>query len=171
MYLQIGSYFIRDFCIQDAAVLAKYASNPNIAANLRDGFPYPYKLTDAETFLSHVISQFPRTVFAIATEREAIGSIGLMIGKDVHRFTAELGYWLAEPFWGKGIMSSAVKLITRHGFEQLGLIRIYAEPYESNTASIRVLQKAGFEFEAKLKANAFKNDKIINQMLYSKVNL
>ena len=96
---------IRDWRIGDVSSVAKYANNRKIWINLRDGFPHPYQLSDAENFLSKVVQQNPRTVFAIADDKEAIGSIGLMLGEDVHRFTAEIGYWLAEPFWNKGIMS------------------------------------------------------------------
>ena len=89
----------------------------------------------------------PVTVFAIANQLEAIGSIGLVIGKDVHRFTAEVGYWLAEPFWGKGIMTRALNILTEYGIQALGLNRIFAEPYTTNPASARVLEKAGFHCE------------------------
>ena len=106
MELKIGKYLIRDWRTRDSSSIAKYANNKNIWANLRDGFPHPYQLSDAERFLSYVAQQNPRTIFAIADNKEAIGSIGLMLGEDVHRFTAEMGYWLAEPFWNKGIMST-----------------------------------------------------------------
>ena len=111
----------------------------------------------------------PKTVFAIANEVEAIGSIGLMVGKDVHRFTAELGYWLAEPFWGKGVMTEAVKRITEYAFNSFGLKRVYAEPYTSNRASARVLEKAGFKYEGLLRASAFKDGRLVDQLLYARV--
>ena len=113
----------------------------------------------------------PKTVFAIANEVEAIGSIGLMVGKDVHRFTAELGYWLAEPFWGKGVMTEAVKRITEYAFRCFGLKRVYAEPYTSNRASARVLEKAGFKYEGLLRASAFKDGRLVDQLLYARVFL
>ena len=102
-------------------------------------FPHPYRLEDAEAFLGFVAQQKPETTFAIANASEAIGCIGLTVGSDVHRKTAELGYWLAEPFWGRGIMSEAVAAFVRHAFDDLDLIRIYAEPFASNPASARVL--------------------------------
>lgn len=135
--------------------------------NLRDAFPHPYSLQDAETFLSRVIDAIPRTIFAIATETQAIGSIGLMPGKDVHRFTAEIGYWLAEPFWGNGIMTQAVKSLTAYALLELKLHRIFAEPYTTNPASARVLEKAGFIREGLLRSNVFKDGKILDQFLYS----
>ena len=102
MRIEIGQYMIRDWEYDDASAIVKYADNPKIAANLRDGFPYPYTLSDANAFLTNVIEKVPRSVFAIAAKDEAIGSIGLMPGKDIHRLTAELGYWLAEPYWIRG---------------------------------------------------------------------
>ena len=169
MRIEIGTNIIRDWVKEDAAALTKHANNQKIAVNLRDRFPYPYTLSDAKSFLNRITSEMPRTVFAIATKTEAIGSIGLMMGQDVHRFTAELGYWLAEPYWGQGIMTSAVIAITEFGFRELGLNRIYAEPYASNPASVRVLEKAGFEFEGRLCASVVKNGKVLDQLMYAKV--
>ena len=171
MRIDIGHYTIRDWALGDAGSLAKYANNPRIAANLRDGFPNPYTQTDAESFLSNVSSQSPRTVFAIASDKEAIGSIGLMRGRDVHRFTAELGYWLAEPFWGKGIMTSAVVEITDYGFAEFNLNRIYAEPYTPNLASARLLEKAGYSLEGTLRASVVKHGQVLDQFMYAKTNV
>lgn len=170
MKIQIGQYIIRDFEKTDSTAIVKYANNPKIAQNLRDAFPSPYTENDAENFLFNVTESQPRTVFAIATEIEAIGSIGLMIGKDVHRFSAELGYWLAEPYWGRGIMSAAVSAVADYGFTHFKLNRIYAEPYYINKASAKVLEKAGFNYEGRLQANVFKNGKILDQLLYAKIN-
>jgi ribosomal-protein-alanine N-acetyltransferase len=169
MYQEIGKYIIRNWQIQDAAFVAKYANNRKIWINLRDAFPYPYGFGDAEVFISRVNEADPVTIFAIATESEAIGSIGLMLGKDVHRFTAELGYWLAEPYWGKGIMTDAVQFLTAWAFRELKLHRISAEPYATNKASHRVLEKAGFLREGVLRSSAFKDDKILDQFLYSRI--
>ena len=156
--------------MDDAGPLARHANNPKIAANLRDAFPCPYTRSDAESFLANVTSNSPRTVFALADADEAIGSIGLMIGRDVHRFTAELGYWIAEPFWGRGIMTSAVVAFTDFGFQAFKLNRIYAEPYTSNPASARILEKAGYFFEGTLRANVVKHGKVLDQFMYSKTS-
>lgn len=171
MRIAIGHYTIRDWALDDAEALARYANNPNVAANLRDGFPNPYTKSDAEAFLRNVTARSPRTIFAIARDEEAIGSIGLMIGSDVHRFTAELGYWLAEPFWGKGIMTSAVAAITDYGFAQFKLNRIYAEPYTSNPASARLLEKAGYRLEGTLRASVVKHGRVLDQFMYAKTNV
>jgi len=169
MNLKVGKYVIRDLRIDDAPSIAKYANNRKIWINLRDGFPYPYQLSDAENFLSKVAQQNPKTVFAIANDKEAIGSIGLMPGEDVHRFTAEMGYWLAEPFWNKGIMSEVVSRFVEFAFEKFELNRIFAEPYIGNPASARVLEKAGFVLEGTLSASVFKNGKVLDQFLYARI--
>jgi ribosomal-protein-alanine N-acetyltransferase len=171
MELDIKGYSIREWKLEDIESLTKYANNPKIAANLRDGFPHPYTLSDAELFLNKVISESPQTILAIANQTEIIGSIGLMLGQDVHRFTAELGYWIAEPFWGKGIMTSAIKAITNFGFKELGLKRICAMPYASNPASAKILEKAGFSLEGTLRANVVKYGKVLDQYMYAKVDI
>jgi RimJ/RimL family protein N-acetyltransferase len=135
MYRKIGEYIVRDWKMEDAPSLANYANNRKIWMNLRDSFPHPYRLQDAKSFILSIIESSPMTVFAIATQMEAIGSIGLMLGKDVHRYTAEMGYWLAEPFWGKGIMAMAVGSLTDYAFKDLKMLRIFAEPYTTNPAS------------------------------------
>jgi len=167
MYHEIGDYVLRNWEFEDAPSIAKYANNRKIWLNLRDGFPYPYSVRDAETFISKVSKASPVTVFTIATDTEAIGSIGLTLGSDVHRFTAEMGYFLGEPFWGKGIMPRAVRYLTRWAIRELGLHRISAEPYATNIASHRVLEKAGFSREGRLRSSAFKNGKVVDQIVFS----
>jgi len=164
---KIGAYQIRNFTSEDRDAIARYANNKKIWLNLRDGFPHPYTTEAAERFLAGVTALQPQTVFAIATDTEAIGSIGLMPGEDVHRYTAEMGYWLAEPFWGQGIMTDAVRAVAAYALEELGLLRVYAEPYTSNPASARVLEKAGFQCEGTLRASAFKNGTVRDQYMYS----
>ncbi len=171
MNRSIGEYRIRAWRIEDAPSLAKYADNRNIWINLRDGFPRPYTLQDAQSLISRATGADPETLFAIATQSEAIGSIGLMIGKDVHRFTAEIGYWLAEPFWGRGIMTRAVEVLVAYGIQDLGLHRIFAEPYTTNPASAIVLEKAGFIREGILRSSVFKDGKVLDQFMYSYVAL
>ena len=161
---------LRDWQKEDKPTLAKHANNRKIWGNLRDAFPHPYGLADAEAFLATVFQQEPKTIFAIAHNHEAIGGIGLRIGEDVHRFTAELGYWLAEPFWNRGIMTQAVERFTEYAFDRFKLHRIYAMPYGFNQASARVLEKAGFECEGLLHAHVYKDGKILDQYVYAKIN-
>ena len=167
MKLEFGNYQIRDWKNEDAPSLARYANNWKIWLNLRDAFPSPYTLYDAKEFIAKVNALDPRTVFAIASQTEAIGSIGLGLGKDVHRFTAEMGYWLAEPFWGLGIMSATIKIFSDYAMEKFNLNRIFAEPYASNPASARVLEKAGFIREGIMKAHAYKDGKVLDMYLYA----
>jgi len=170
MRIDIGKFKIRDWQKDDAPAIVKYANNRKIWQNLRDLFPHPYGPADADTYLKLVFQQDPRTYFALASEDEAIGSIGLGIGIDVHRFTAEMGFWLAEPFWNRGIMTDAVIRFTDYAFERFKLHRIYAEPYVSNPASAKVLEKAGYTLEGTLRANVFKDGRVLDQHLYSRVS-
>lgn len=167
--IDFGEYVIRDWRMDDAASIARYANNQKIWNNLRDAFPHPYSKNDALAYISRSLQADPRVAFAIATEREAIGSIGLAPGKDVHRFTAELGYWLAEPFWGRGIMTEAVKAVSEYALETLGFCRVYAEPYAANPASAHVLEKSGFVLEGVMRASVFKDGRVLDQFLYAKV--
>jgi RimJ/RimL family protein N-acetyltransferase len=167
MFERIGDYLLRDWENKDAQAIAAYANNRKIWLNLRDGFPSPYTPRDAEQFIAKVNQADPRTVFAIATETEAIGSIGLVLGSDVHRYTAEIGYFLAEPFWGKGIMTQAVHYFTTWAIQKFRLHRISAEPYAPNRASRRVLEKAGYVYEGTCRSSVFKNGEIMDQAVYS----
>ncbi len=160
---------IRRWEPDDVETLVRYANNPKIARNLRDAFPYPYARRDAEAFFGLVAQQDPTTFFAIATKEEAIGGIGVSLHQDVHRLTAELGYWLAEPFWGRGIMTEAVSRFTDFAMDQFGLVRIHAEPYANNAGSCRVLEKCGFALEGRLKSSVIKEGRILDQLLYARV--
>jgi len=159
---------IRPWNRQDIPALVKYANNRKIWLNLRDAFPHPYDESNAAAFLEMVSRQDPTTYFAIAAG-EAIGGIGIAIGKDVHRLTAEMGFWLAEPYWGKGLMTEAVSRFTDYAFEQFHLVRIYAEPYATNRSSCRVLEKAGFALEGRMRSSVIKDGEILDQFLYAAV--
>jgi len=169
MRIEFGEYVIRDWVSEDVPAIIRYANNRKIAMWLRDRFPFPYTAVDANNFLAAVFRQDPRTVFAIASPDEAIGGIGLEFCRDVHRFTAELGYWLGEPFWGRGIMTDAVRLFTSWAFNHLEVHRIFAAAFNGNEPSIRVLEKAGFEREGRLRASVFKSGRVLDQLLYAKI--
>ena len=123
----------------------------------------------SHAFLRQVTNEKPTTTFALATPTEAIGCIGLQVGCDVHRKTAELGYWLGEAFWGRGIMSEAVTELTRWAFSRFDLERIYAEPFANNPVSTSVLERAGFVCEGRLRSRAFKDTKLLDSFLYAKL--
>ena len=160
---------IRPWDAPDVTALVRHANNRNVSMRMRDAFPFPYTIADANAFLGIVARQSPVTFFAIATPDEAIGGIGITRNADVHRLTAEMGYWLAEPFWGRGIMSETARAFSDFAFEAFGLIRIYAEPYEGNIASCRVLEKAGFTLEGRMRGNVIKDGRILDQYLYAKI--
>jgi RimJ/RimL family protein N-acetyltransferase len=144
----------------------KYADNPRIAANLRDRFPHPYTEAAGRGWLEFVQTTSPVCVWAIAVGNEAVGSIGLQLQHDVERVSAELGYWLGEPFWGQGITTEAVRAVTAHSFDAFSLTRVFALPFADNVGSIRVLEKAGFALEGRLPKSAIKAGVIRDQLLY-----
>ncbi len=170
MEIQLRKYKLRSFKNDDALSIPKYANNKNIWLNLRDGFPHPYTIVDAKNFISNAKVNHPKTFFAISSEDEVIGSIGITIGQDVHIRTAQLGYWLAEPFWNRGIITEAIQKIVAYAFENFKIIRISAEPYSSNKASAKVLEKCGFEYEGRLKSRVIKDGKILDQLIYAIIN-
>lgn len=151
----------------DAESLARYADNRKIWANLRDGFPHPYRLEHARAFIEMARRQQPESLLAIDVGGEAAGSIGCHLRSDVERFGAEMGYFLAEPFWGRGILSEVVQAFVPYALRTFGLVRIFAEPYAHNIASCRVLEKAGFQHEGTLKKNSFKDGRFLDQELYA----
>ncbi len=160
---------IRSWNSANADALVRYANNRKIWLNLRDAFPHPYTDASATAFLEMVGRQSPATFFAIATQEEAIGGIGISIKQDVHRLTAELGYWLGEPYWGKGWMTEAVVKFTEWAFEHFDLRRVFAEPYATNTSSCRVLEKAGFALEGRMRSSVIKDGQILDQFLYARI--
>lgn len=168
MHLKLKQCTIRPWRLDDAESLVRHANNRKIWIALRDIFPHPYTIEDAHTFLKSVINSEPVTLFCIEANEAAVGGIGIRIGVDVHRQTAELGYWLSEEFWGRGIMTEAVAAFTDFCFENFQLRRIHAEPFGNNPASARVLEKAGFTLEGRLKNNVLKDGKVLDSLLYAR---
>ena len=160
---------IRKWELSDAKDLAVALSNKKVQDNLRDGLPYPYTEQDGKEFISAMLSadESETFAFAITVDNMVIGSIGIFRQGNIHRQTAELGYYIAEEYWGKGIMAEAVKQICEYVFGNSDIIRIYAEPFAYNIASCRVLEKAGFQYEGTLRSNAVKNSKVIDMKMYS----
>jgi len=169
MELFFGSILIRSWRETDAEPLQRHADNRNVWLSLRDIFPHPYTLEDARWWVAHASQEDPECSFAIATAEEPIGGIGLVLGHDVNRCSAELGYWLAEPFWGRGITTTAVRVFTEWGFEHYSLNRVFATPFAGNTASERVLEKAGFTREGVMKNAIVKDGVVLDQVMYAKI--
>lgn len=158
---------LRPWTIEDAENLANYANNPKVAQFLTNGFPHPYTIENAKSFIEMVSNQSPTSIFAIDVDGEAVGSIGLHAQTDIMCKNMELGYFLGEPFWGNGITTEAVRTIVEYGFKNFDITRIYARPYGNNTASQKVLEKAGFTLEARIEKNIYKNGEFLDELIYA----
>ena len=165
--LTLSTCAVRSWRTADVDSLARCADNQKIWINLRDAFPHPYTKRDAREYIRGVRHRLPETSFAIAVGEEAVGGIGFVLYQDVERVSAEIGYWLGEPFWGRGICTDALTAVTQHAIATHGLTRIYAVPFAWNTASCRVLEKSGYLLEARLRRSAIKNDAITDQLQYA----
>ena len=163
------SVSIRPWRIEDAPALATIANNRNVQANLRDGFPYPYTVDDALSFLRSMIDADPHSVyaFAILVDGQLAGSIAAYRKENIHSCTAELGYYVGERYWGQGIATKAVHEICQLLFQSTNLLRIFAEPFAYNAASCRVLEKNGFMYEGTLRHNAVKNGAVLDMKMYA----
>lgn len=162
---------IRRWELSDARDLATALSNKKIQDNLRDGLSFPYTEEDGKAFISAMLTadETDTFAFAITADGKVIGSIGAFRQTNIHNKTAELGYYIAEECWGKGITTEAVKQLCDYVFSDTDIIRIYAEPFAYNIASCRVLEKAGFQYEGTLRSNALKNGKVLDMKMYSKL--
>lgn len=162
-------YRLRKWRAGDAESLAKHLNNKNIWDNCRDGLPYPYTLQDANAFITHVAQSESNSEYCIEIDGEAVGNIGFVRGADVERFSAEIGYWIAEPYWNKGIMSDALKHAIGHFLTTTDVIRVYATVYTSNQASARILEKVGFTMKCILTKAAFKNGQFTDMFYFEKI--
>ena len=161
---------VRPWRGSDIATLAHHANNLNVARQLRDRFPHPYTLEHAKAFVELAGGESPPSNFAIEVAGSVAGAIGFSIGSDVERYSAEIGYWLAEPHWKRGIVTEAVVLMTEYLFQRLNLLRVFALPFADNTASARVLEKAGYVREGLLRASAVKYGEPRDQLVYARIN-
>lgn len=150
--------------------LVRHANNVNIAKQLRDRFPHPYSRENAVAFLKHIGRDTEPTSFAIVVEGEAAGGIGFEPGTDVERYSAEIGYWLGERYWGRGIVSEALTLVTSDAFDRFNILRLFALPFADNAASRRVLEKAGYVCEGIMQRSSVKYGVPRDQALYAKIN-
>ena len=169
MELKLTRCTIRNWRLDDAESLAKHANNRNVWLRLRDRFPHPYGIDDPNEFLKRATTKEGREkVYCIEIDGAAVGGIGLIMGEDVYRHTAEFGYWLSEDFWGRGIMTEAVTAFVDYCFANFQLNRIHAAAYANNPASARVLEKAGLILEGRLRKSVYKDGKILDSLLYAK---
>lgn len=167
MTLDAGLCVIRPWRQGDLDSLVRHADNRHVWLTLRDQFPHPYTRADGEEWLAHAAKQDPVTSFAIVVDGEAVGGIGLAPQPDVHRRSAEVGYWLGEAFWNRGIMTVAVRAFTDYAFEAHNLIRVFAGVFSTNPASMRVLEKVGYTREGILKKSVVKDGQVLDQVLYA----
>ena len=167
MNIQKTSFLLRPWKMDDLDNLVKFANNSKIAGNLTDAFPHPYTREAGIAYITTFRDENPARVFAIGVEGIACGSIGVFPQTDIHCKNAEMGYWLAEEYWGRGIMTEAVRQTIAHGFRSFDICRIFARPFSTNLASQRVLEKAGMRLEGRFERSLFKNGQYLDELVYS----
>ncbi|BDE05529.1 N-acetyltransferase [Vulcanimicrobium alpinum] len=160
---------LRAFDERDDEALLRHANDPAIGRNLRDRFPHPYDIEDAREWIALTRMDRPATNLAIDVDGEVCGSIGIAVGHDIERVSAEIGYWLGRSVWGRGIATDALRLMTEYAFETFDLTRIWAVPFARNLASHRVLEKAGYLREGLLRRAAIKDGEIVGMVMYARV--
>ncbi|MCO4293013.1 GNAT family N-acetyltransferase [Solitalea sp. MAHUQ-68] len=167
MQIKLKRSVLRPWQKDDAKSLAENANSKAVWDNVRDYFPHPYTLKDAEEWIAKNEGVDPPTNMAIVVDGYAVGGIGIFLKEDTSRINAEIGYWLGESFWNRNIMSEAVDAFVDYAFDNFNIIRIYAEVFERNQASMKVLEKAGFIHEAILRFSVIKNHEIMDSYVYS----
>ncbi len=162
-----AEFKLRPWRFEDLDTLIKYANNFKIAKNMTDQFPHPYTIEKGKAFIDFASSSQPTNILAIESNNEVIGAIGIHPQNDIQRKNAELGYWLAEPFWGKGIMTNAIIQMTEYAFKNWDINRIFARPFGTNIASQKALEKAGFKLEGRFEKSFYKNDEFVDELIYA----
>ncbi|MES1254365.1 MAG: GNAT family protein [Acidobacteriota bacterium] len=167
MQLVLARCELRSWRLTDLDSLVANASNPAISANLRDRFPYPYTRSHGRDFLRGVRTQHPEVSLAIAVGGQAVGGIGLRLQDDIDRVSAEVGYWLGQPYWGRGVATEAVAAFTPYAMRVHALTRVFAVPLARNVRSCRVLEKAGYHLEGRLRCSVIKNGEVADTLQYA----
>ncbi len=160
-------FTLRQWKESDTESLLKYAGNPKITQFMSEGFSNISTIEGAAKFIDFANSGTNKIYRAIEMNDEAIGGIGISVQADIYCKNAELGYWLAEPFWGMGIISRAIPMIVADAFKSLDITRVFAKPFQTNYASHRVLEKSGFKLEAIIEKAVFKNSKYLDEYIYA----
>ncbi|HEV8083166.1 MAG TPA: GNAT family protein [Chitinophagaceae bacterium] len=166
--LKEGNIILRPLYDNDANVLAQLANNKKIWDNIRDFLPSPYVIDDANHFIKLTQKENPQMTFAIGYDSQFCGVIGLLGQSDVYKRTAEIGYWIGEPYWNKGIATVSVKLLTEYGFNKLDFIRIHTGVFEYNIGSMKVLKKSEYSKDGVFKKSILKNGQIFDEHRFSK---
>ena len=169
MEITLSRCTLRPWRIGDEASLVRHADNRNVSGNLKDRFPFPYTAADATAWIAHASGQMPIVNFAIVVDGEAVGGTGIELGADVFHRSAEIGYWLGEPFWGRGIATEVLRALTDYAWATFDIIRLEAGVFSWNPASARVLEKAGYTLEARHRKNVTKDGETIDRLVYALV--
>jgi len=159
-------YTLRKWNQCDAESLSEYLNNKQIWDNCRDSLPYPYGLDDAHSYIKSIENNEPISDFCIEVNGEAVGNIGFVRGSDIERYNAEVGYWIAEKYWNKGIVTDALKEAVKYYFANSEIVRVFAPVYQHNIASMTVLKKVGFKEYGIAKKGAYKNGRFIDLCYY-----
>jgi [ribosomal protein S5]-alanine N-acetyltransferase len=167
MELELARCTLRPWRAGDETALVRHANNRNVSRNLRDRFPYPYTAADAAAWIARATAQAPPCNFAIAVDGAPVGGIGLELGEDVFRRSAEVGYWLGEAYWGRGIATEAVRAITEYAFATFDVCRLHAHVFAWNPASMRVLEKAGYTLESRARLAVTKEGQTIDRLQFA----
>ena len=167
MEIRCPTCLLRPLVPEDAESLARHANDREGWRNLRDLFPHPYTVDDARAYIAAAAGRTPRTSLGVVVDGEAAGNVSLRPGTDVERASAEIGYWLGRAFRGRGVMTDAVRAATRYAFAELGMHRVWAVPFAHNAASARVLEKAGYVFEGRMRRSAIKEGVVVDQLLWA----
>ena len=167
MIIRCPSCALRPWEVTDAESITPLLGDRDVWINLSDRVPHPYTMEHARQFIDHVRSKSPAENLAIDVDGKAVGSIGLFLGEGINRVSAELGYWLGKPYWGRGIMTDAIKAMTKYTFEHFDITRLFALAFSRNSGSIRALEKAGFTREGLLRQAAIKDGVILDDYLYA----
>jgi len=171
MEIILSKCILRSCKASDVVSIALHGNNLNIARNLRDIFPFPYTLKDAEFFINNIANSDARQlILAIEVEGEAAGTIGAHFMGDVYQKNVEVGYWLGEKYWGRGIVTEALDALVSYLFENYNIQRVFADVFETNIPSMRVLEKCGFVQEAIHRKAIFKNRVVMDEYVYAKLN-
>lgn len=167
--IALDGLVLRAWTSQDEASLVRHANNRRIWRNVRDRFPHPYTERDAQLWIKIAHRDTTMLNLAMEVDGQAVGGLGVIFKDDVYRHTAEIGYWLGEDYWNRGLTSRAVAALSDYVFEHYDIRRLYAGIFEHNAASARVLEKAGYTFEARLRQNVVKDGRLLDELVYARL--
>jgi ribosomal-protein-alanine N-acetyltransferase len=166
MEMKLSRCTLRPWRAGDEVSLVRYADNRNVSGNLKDRFPSPYTAADAVEWIAHASAQDPVCNFAIVVDGQAVGGTGIELGTDIFRRSAEVGYWLGEPFWGRGIATEVLRAVTDYAWATFDIVRLEAGVFDWNPASARVLEKAGYTLEGRMRQGVVKDGRVGDRLIY-----